>query len=91
MDKLKQRINQLREEAEKAKAESEALQQMIIQCKCGIAAPAPDLQNKIQYQKQIAEQLQTKIINLTTKLRTFRRDLLVLFNGLETMQRNLNH
>jgi len=91
MEKLKQRVSQLREEADKAKAESETLQQMLIQCRCGFAASAPDLQNKIQQQKQIAEQLQTQITNLTAKLRTFRQSLLALFNRLETMQRNLNH
>jgi len=88
MDKLRERVSQLREEADKAKAESEALQQMMTQCRCGIVAPAPDLRSKIQQQKQIAEQLQTKITDSTAKLKTFRRDLLVLFNKLETMTRN---
>ncbi len=82
MQRFKDKLNEV-------KAESEALRQMIIQCRCGLIASVPDIQNQIQQQKQATEQLQTGLTNLLDKLRDLKQGLDALFTSLEIMQRNL--
>ncbi|RHZ36383.1 hypothetical protein [endosymbiont GvMRE of Glomus versiforme] len=73
MDKVKQKINALKEKVEKAEQENEALRSILFKCSCGNIITNANLASKVQQEKQILEAFQVALVKLKNKLNYFVR------------------
>ncbi|RHZ36545.1 hypothetical protein [endosymbiont GvMRE of Glomus versiforme] len=73
MDRVKQKINELKEKADKFEQENQSLRSILFKCSCENVITNANLASKIQQEKQILEAFQAALVKLKNKLNYFVR------------------